>query len=127
MIQRCTNPKQNNFKRYGGKGVKVCAEWLDNFLNFYYWSIANGYQNNLTIDRINVNGNYEPSNCRWVNLIQQARNKKTNKFITYKGKTHCLAEWAEIYKMPYRLLYDRLYDGWDFEKAITYRKEEKWK
>ena len=72
MIQRCTNPKIRNFNNYGGRGIKVAKEWQEDFLNFYNWAIKNGYQDDLSIDRIDVNGNYEPSNCRWATVKQQA-------------------------------------------------------
>lgn len=94
MRRRCSNPKRECYKRYGGRGIRVCDEWHD-FINFYEWSMANGYCDNLTIDRINNDGNYEPSNCRWTNQSIQAINrmqKESNSGErgiykeTYKGK-----------------------------------------
>lgn len=80
MKGRCYNPKSyKNYKHYGGRGIKVCDEWLNDFKSFYNWSITHGYRDDLTIDRIDVNGNYEPSNCRWITMQEQNRNKRSNK------------------------------------------------
>lgn len=115
---RCLYPKNNRYKFYGAKGIKLCREWYD-FKNFEKWALNNGYKDNLSIDRIDTNGNYEPSNCRWVDRITQARNKTNNKLITYKNETHCLTEWAEILNIRYNVLKDRIYRKWDIEKAFT--------
>lgn len=117
MIARCNNPQNAAYKNYGGRGITVCQEWKDNFMNFYKWAMANGYTETLTIDRIDVNGNYEPDNCRWVDTKIQGRNKRTNTTITYNGETHCIVEWAEIYNISEKLLSTRLRMGWDFYKA----------
>lgn len=79
MKQRCDNPRNKDFKYYGGRGVKVCAEWVDDFKAFQEWALANGYRENLTIDRIEVDGNYEPQNCRWVTQSEQNKNKRPRK------------------------------------------------
>lgn len=103
---RCTNKKYDKYKYYGGKGVSVCSEW-DNFDNFKNWALDNGYSEELTIDRINVNGNYEPSNCRWVDIKTQCRNRTSNLLVEYKGKEITLVELSEITGLSYRLLWDR--------------------
>lgn len=121
MKNRCSNKNNTAFKFYGERGITVCNEWQD-FKNFYDWSINNGYNDNLTIDRINVNGNYEPNNCRWVDINFQQKNKRTNRFIKYNGKTLCLSDWATKYNISYKMLCKRLKDGWDFETAINTKK-----
>jgi hypothetical protein len=92
MRKRCNNKKDKNYHNYGFRGIKVCDEW-NQFINFYNWSIENGYQENLSIDRINNNGNYEPLNCRWTNNIIQGNNKSNNHLITLFNETKTLSEW----------------------------------
>lgn len=120
--KRCINKNCKCFERYGGRGITVYQEWLDDFMNFYNWAMDNGYSDDLTIDRIDVNGNYEPNNCRWVDNIVQANNKRNNRYITYNNETHTIAEWAKIYNINYKLLFSRLKKGWDIEKALTTKK-----
>lgn len=96
MRQRCNNPKNSSYKNYGGRGVSVCKEWNDDFFAFEKWAKQNGAKEELQIDRIDVNGNYEPSNCRWVDAITQANNKRSNRFIEYNGKTHTVMGWSRI-------------------------------
>lgn len=87
----------------------MCDEWRNDFQAFYDWSMENGYDDTLTIDRINVNGNYSPNNCRWVTMKQQNRNRRNNKLITYKGETRPLVEWCELLNLDYQNTYKRLY------------------
>ena len=107
MKNRCLNSKYHLFKNYGRRGITICDEWKNDFVKFYNWSMANGYKDDLTIDRINVNGNYEPSNCRWATKLQQQRNTTRLRKITYKNETHCISEWAEILGLEYNTLYHR--------------------
>ncbi len=122
MKQRCLNENDVSYHYYGGRGVKICDEWLDEkvgMLNFKDWSLTNGYNESLTIDRINNNGDYEPSNCRWVDMKVQANNKSINKLITYKGVTKTLSQWAEEYNVPYVTFVKRINYGWDIERALN--------
>lgn len=105
------------------RGIKVCDEWMNKengFLNFYEWAMQNGYTESLTIDRIDVNGNYEPNNCRWITIKEQANNKRNNVYITYKEETHTISEWSDITKLPYKLLHARYSRGCTIEE-IFYR------
>lgn len=119
MKKRCYNKNYFQFQYYGGKGIRICDEWLNNFKSFYDWSIANNYNDTLTIDRINSNGNYCPENCRWVDKYVQANNKKTNKLITYNNETHTMKEWSKITGLTYSTIQHRLDRNWDIEKALT--------
>lgn len=118
MKKRCTNPNDKLFKYYGGRGIKIYENWEKDFKAFYDWAMNNGYKEGLSIDRIDVNGNYKPDNCRWIEQKQQTRNTRSNKFITYKNFNCCLSEWAERYSLPYKTLWTRLKNGWEFEKAL---------
>lgn len=120
MRQRCYNPNTNRYKNYGGKGIKVCDEWRESFEAFYEWAMANGYADNLTIDRKDTNGNYEPNNCRWVTMKEQQNNRLNNHLETYNGETHTIAEWSEITGIKMCTLWARLKKyGWSIEKALT--------
>lgn len=119
MKGRCYCKTNPSYKNYGARGIAICDEWKNDFKTFYNWSINNGYQDDLSIDRINVNSNYEPNNCRWVNQKTQQRNRRNNKLITYNNETHCLFEWAEIYGINPKLLSQRLIrDKMPFGNAI---------
>ena len=129
MMSRCYAEYNTRYKIYGEKGITVCDEWRgkEGFINFYTWSINNGYReekasngrNVLTIDRIDNDKGYSPDNCRWVTNLQQANNKSTNKKIDYNGETHTISEWSRIYNIKYATLRNRLSRGMDFETAVT--------
>lgn len=118
MKQRCYNKNNPGYKNYGGRGIKICNEWLNSFENFYNWAIKNGYQENLTIERMNNNGNYEPSNCRWATKLEQVRNRRNTVLITYKNETKTIKEWAEQYNIEFVTLKTRINRGWDIERAL---------
>ena len=118
MKSRCNNPNATKYEIYGGKGIKVCDEWMD-FENFYRWAIENGYNDSLSIDRIDGNKDYEPSNCRWVDYKTQNNNKSQNHLITYKGRTQNISQWARELGMDANTLGTRLARGWNIEKAVT--------
>lgn len=116
MIRRCENPKTKTFNLYGGRGISVCKEWKDSFENFRDWAISNGYNESAkrgatTLDRIDVNGNYCPENCRICDQKTQARNTRRNVFTEINGQTKNLSEWAEISGICYGTLHDRYKHG----------------
>ena len=121
MIQRCFNKNAKEYEHYGGRSISICKEWLGKggFLKFYKWSINNGYEDNLTIDRINVDENYSPQNCRWVTMKVQENNRRNNKNICYNGETHTLKEWKNILGFKRGCLQTRLARGWDIERAFN--------
>lgn len=121
ILARCYRPTAQAYHNYGARGIRVCNEWRgkDGFINFKNWSYANGYTDELTIDRIDVNGDYEPSNCRWTDEKTQANNRRTNHLIEIDGETHTISEWADIKGIDQRLISSRIYNGWDETRAVT--------
>lgn len=119
MKQRCYYNKSVGFKNYGGRGIVVCDEWKNNYLLFLDWALANGYSDQLTLDRIDSNGNYEPSNCRWVSYVQQNNNSSNNVLLTFNGVTHTIAEWSRIVGLKKSTIEYRKRIGWSDEKALT--------
>lgn len=117
--QRCNGTTLRNKKYYKDKNILVCDEWKNNFIEFYNWSIANGYKEGLTIDRINSNGNYEPNNCRWVDRTVQNNNTSRNKIIEFNNEKHTMAEWSRILNIDYYALQHRIKRGWSTERAFT--------
>lgn len=118
MKDRCGNPKNEKYKDYGGRGITVCQEWIDSFEAFCKWALENGYADNLTLDRIDVNGNYEPSNCRWITMFDQMGNMRKNVYITYNGETKHLSEWCRIFNVKYSTIEYRLKNGYSVEEAF---------
>lgn len=104
---RCNNIHNSRYHRYGGRGIKVCDEWNNDFISFYEWSINNGYQDDLTIDRIDNDKGYEPSNCRWADMKTQCRNRETNINITIGKSTRTLTEWCEIFNLDTKMILAR--------------------
>lgn len=118
MKERCYNINTKHYKIYGGRGITICDEWLDKFMNFYNWAIDNGYKKGLTIDRIDVNGNYEPNNCRWVDQKIQANNRRSNVYLTYNGKTQTITRWSEELKCNRSTIYMRHRKGWNNKECL---------
>ena len=118
---RCEDPNNKEYHRYGGRNISVCEEWKSNggFQAFYEWAINNGYKKGLTIDRIDCDGNYEPSNCRWATYKVQNNNRSNNRLIEYNGMIYTLSELSEISTVEYSTLKYRLDNGWDVQKAIS--------
>ena len=124
MKERCYSTQSKSYKYYGAKGITICEQWLNDWNSFKEWSLNNGYTDDLTIDRIDVNGIYEPNNCRWVDNKTQANNKTDNKYLTYKGETKTLAEWCDELKLPYHTIKARLNKlGMSVEEAFETPKQ----
>jgi hypothetical protein len=119
MKSRCFNPNTPKYKNHGGRGITVCEQWMD-YLNFHKWAMSNGYNDNLTLERKDNNGNYEPSNCTWASYGQQNINRRNTHLVTYRGETRPLIEWADILGLKQSTLRCRLDDyNWDVEKAFS--------
>lgn len=117
--RRCYNKKNKSYSNYGGRGISVCDEWLNDFMNFYNWAMENGYTDDLTIDRIDVNGNYEPSNCCWVTKAQQSLNRRSNVLFTYNGETMCISEWCKKLNLNPKKIRSRINNcGWSIEESL---------
>ena len=120
MKQRCYNPKCDAYMNYGGRGITICDEWKNDFMSFCNWSMNNGYSDNLTIDRIDVNGNYEPSNCRWADDIIQHNNTRKNPHFEYKGEIHTIPEWSRITGLNINTIKERIFKyHWSIEDSLT--------
>ncbi len=119
MIDRCYNSKEKSFSYYGGRGITVCEEWRKSYSNFRDWALNNGYQEDLSIDRIDVNGNYEPNNCRWATVKQQANNKRKTKRYNFNGGLYTASEIADITGINYGTLRSRLRNGMDIYTATS--------
>ena len=118
MKDRCYYKSHNRYNYYGGRGISICGEWLNDFMAFYTWAIDNGYDDNLTIDRIDVNGNYEPCNCRWLTPKEQSNNRRSNVYLTYNNKTQTIKQWAEELGINYKCLWKRHKLGWSDKECL---------
>ena len=120
MKRRCYNPNNNKYKIYGARGIKICDEWLQNKDIFIDWAIKNGYNNNLSIDRINADGNYCPENCRWATAKEQANNMRNNIKINYNGEEYTLLELSNKLNISYGTLYKRLKTfNYDIDRLVN--------
>ena len=116
--KRCENKNTKGYEDYGGRGIRVCTEWSE-YINFKDWALNNGYTDSLTIDRVDVNGDYSPSNCRWVTKVEQARNKRNCHYITINGVTKTLSEWSRIYNISRGTILTRIKRGMSDVEAVT--------
>ncbi|WP_105144532.1 hypothetical protein [Streptococcus suis] len=123
MHKRCYNAKNDNYKWYGGRGIKICDEW-HTFITFREWALSNGYRDDLTIDRINPEQNYCPRNCRWEKVKKQANNRRSNRYVCYRGTKYTIAEFADFLNVSYWTVTNQLKLGWDIEK-IAHKAKEK--
>lgn len=119
MLARCYNPNTASFPHYGGRGIKVCDRWRESFASFY--EDMGPRPAGHSLDRIDVDGDYEPANCRWATATQQAQNKTTNINLTHEGQTKCLTQWAREYEVPLLTAYSRLQRGLPFEQVFVRR------
>lgn len=119
--KRCLNDNEHAYSNYGGRGITICDEWLGEygFENFYKWSMGNGYSDDLTIDRINNDGNYEPSNCRWITYKEQNGNKRNNIVILWNGERKILKDLCLELGMSYQTVKMRIHHGWEVDRALT--------
>lgn len=126
MKTRCNNPNVQSYKNYGGRGITVCDEWTNSFLSFEFWAKSNGYNDSLTLDRINNNAGYCPDNCRWVTPKDQSRNMRKNVLLEYNSEIKCISAWAEEYNMDPSTIRKRIRLGWDvksiFETPVDSRR-----
>lgn len=119
MIDRCFNPKNPYFNLYGGRNITVCEEWKNDYKSFQKWSLENGYKENLSIDRINNDGNYCPENCRWTTMLVQQINRGNNRRIFYNGKNLCLSEWCRLLGFKHNAFLGRLKkNNWTYEETL---------
>lgn len=120
MKRRCYNSHNKYYFRYGGRGIKVCDEWKNNFIAFADWALNNGYQDHLSIERNNIDGDYEPDNCSWITSAEQQKNTSRTHYITINGVTKCMSEWARIYQISPDLIKDRINKlHWNDYDAVT--------
>ena len=119
MKKRCLHPNEPRYKDYGGRGITLAQEWL-NFDNFAEWALSHGYTDELTIERIDVDGNYCPENCKWITQLEQCKNKRDTLWVMYHGEKVRLQDLAETAVVSYDTVHDRIYKrGWDIERALT--------
>lgn len=119
MKKRCYNKSYEYYNRYGGRGIKVCDEWRDDFATFREWALNNGYRDGMEIDRIDNDSNYIPGNCRWATRSEQIKNRSNSITITHDGQTLSLIDWCDIYGVGYKLAHARYKKGWDFQKIFS--------
>jgi len=121
MKQRCTNPKTKKYHNYGGRGITYCKEW-ESPEPFLKWAVENGYEEGLTLDRKNPDGNYEPSNCRWITYREQNINKRDTVLFEINGESMVFSHWCDRYKMPYETVRMRVKHGMGLLEALTTQK-----
>ncbi len=119
MRQRCYNPKDIRYHRYGGRGISVCPEWNTNFLSFYRWALQSGYADHLTLDRINNDGNYEPENCRWATPLQQTLTRSTTRYIAPEDMELYITLRWQLKGLSAQTISHRLRRGWSVRMALT--------
>jgi hypothetical protein len=120
MKSRCGNPKTPRYERYGGRGISVCEPWNSSYLNFYLWCVSSGYQEDLTLDRIDNDKGYSPDNCRWATMSEQGLNRSDNHLVLSGGRSMTIKEWSEVTGIKFSTISSRINDyGWTPERAVT--------
>ena len=119
MKNRCYNKMTKRYQTWGGRGIEICPEWKDNFQAFYDWAIANGWEQGLQIDRIDNDGNYSPTNCRFVSAKINSNNRRSNVFEHFRGEVLTRQQLVEKYGITHAMFYSRLRKGWDLERILT--------
>ena len=118
MRYRCHSQSDNSYKYYGDRGITVCKEWRHSLNSFYDWAMENGYSDNLTLERIDNNGDYKPSNCRWATRKEQANNFRANVLLTVNGMTYTMSQWGDIVGLNPKTISGRIRNGWPIDEAI---------
>lgn len=129
MKERCYRQNHKSYNDYGGRGIKVCDEWLNDYAKFRDWALSNGYDEKAdfmkcTLDRIDTNGNYEPSNCRWVDMKEQCNNRRNNHFLEYRNENHTIAQWSNLLNIPFGTIFKRLKNGWSVGQALGFEQHK---
>lgn len=119
MKRRCYNKERKAYKYYGAKGITVCKEWLNNYNSFHDWALSHGYNNNLTLERIDFNGNYCPENCKWISQKEQTQNSSHNHFIKFNNKTLTITQWSKEIGIAPKTIRERLNKGWATNKVLS--------
>lgn len=120
MKERCYRPENHAYKDYGGRGIKVCDEWINDYVAFKEWAMSTGYADSLTLDRIDNNGNYCPGNCRWATAKEQANNRRNSRRIEYDGLDLTVSEWSDKTGIPYKKIYRKYFErGMSAKEALT--------
>lgn len=122
MRQRCNNPNNGAYHRYGGRGISVCNAWDSDFLSFRGWALSNGYRKGLTVDRIDNDGNYRPGNCRFATMKEQANNRSVNPLyvlLSYCGKTQTIAAWSRELGLNKKTIPRRIRLGWPDNRVFS--------
>lgn len=121
MKRRCYNSNSKDYKYYGSRGISICNEWLDEdlgFISFYNWAMQSCYKDNLTIDRIDNDGNYSPSNCRWITIEEQQNNKRNNHLVNYKSKSYTISQISKMTNIPRNHIEIGIANGFSVEEIV---------
>lgn len=125
MMDRCYREKAKNYPLYGGRGISVCEEW-HNIENFEKWVHESGYAEGLTLDRVNPNGDYSPSNCRWATRKEQANNKRNTHYLTYNGQTKTISDWSKEIGINRSTINNRFFKGLPIELVLSKEPLDSW-